>query len=102
MDYSSVDDETISQVANFLKDCQKNNSKFEYKSNWCLKKLQSDFFDTNYERTTGYSENLFNFQNRGIETDYIEIEHISQGKEKKIFYVDSFIAKEGSNKRTVL
>lgn len=93
MDYSTVDDETIAQMAHFLKDCQHDNSKFQYSHNWCLKKLKQDFFDTDYQRTTGYSEHLFNFQQRGIDTGYIEIEHITQGKEKKVFYVDSFVAK---------
>jgi hypothetical protein len=30
MDYSSVDDQTIAQVADFLKDCQEDNSRFDY------------------------------------------------------------------------
>lgn len=48
-------------MAEFLKDCQEDNSAFDYSNNWCLKKLIKPFLKTNYSKTTGYSENLFNF-----------------------------------------
>jgi hypothetical protein len=36
VDYTSVEDSTIDQVADFLKDCQEDNSVFDYQANWCL------------------------------------------------------------------
>lgn len=99
VDYTSTDKETIRNVARFLTSCQPNPAKFNYDSNWCLKKLPRPFFQTDYATTTGYSENLFNFLNNGIKEENIVISHVTGIAPKKVFFVDSFVAKRSTEQR---
>jgi hypothetical protein len=54
VNYTKVDDKAISDVANFLKACQKNQSFFDHKNNKCIN-FHEPFFETKHATTVGFS-----------------------------------------------
>lgn len=65
MDLQRLDHQVIELIAELLKDCQQDNTLFDYDANWCLNNDQTPFLQTNYSKTFQYSQTMFDMEMAG-------------------------------------